>query len=67
MQETNEEIFFIDTHKGNAHSNKTQGFTKSMNMGIWVIGTLNHYFIRILKLKLNFQIMKQSGAKLRSF
>ena len=29
-----------------ATSNKTPAFTKSMNMGIWVVGTSNRLFIR---------------------
>ena len=30
-----------DTHRENTPSNKTQALTKSMNMDIWKIGTLN--------------------------
>ena len=39
----------------NTPSNKTEALTKSKNMYIWVIGTLNQLFIRgsyILKLNL---------------
>ena len=32
-------------HKEKAPSNKTQGFTKSTNLGIWVVGTINQLFI----------------------
>ena len=35
-----------DTHRENPVINKTQALTKSMNMDIWVIGTLNQQFIR---------------------
>ena len=34
------------TNREKASSNKTQAFTKSMNMDIWVIGTSNQLFIR---------------------
>ena len=37
---------FKDTHSENTPSNKTQALTKSMNMGIWVVGTSNQLFIR---------------------
>ena len=33
---------FKDTHKENAHSNKTLGLTKT----IWLVGTLNPFYIR---------------------
>ena len=39
MNEINE--LFRDTHREKAPSNKTPGLTKSMNMDIWVVGTLN--------------------------
>ena len=39
-------IFFKDTHKEKAPSNKTPALTKSTNMGIWVVGTTNQLFIR---------------------
>ena len=35
-----------DTQRGNIPSNKTQTLTKSTNMDIWLIGTLNQLFIR---------------------
>ena len=35
-----------DTHKDNTPSNKTKALKKSMNMYIWVIGTLIQLFIR---------------------
>ena len=35
-----------DTTREKASSNKTQALTKSKNMDIWVIGTLNQLFIR---------------------
>ena len=37
---------FEDTHRENTHSKKTRGLLKSINMDIWVIGTLNQLFIR---------------------
>ena len=33
-----------DTHRENAPSNKTPTFTKSTNIGIWVVGTSNQLF-----------------------
>ena len=36
----------LDNHRENALTNKTQVLMKSMNMAIWVIGTLNQLFIR---------------------
>ena len=30
-----------DTHRENTPSNKTQALQKSMNIDIWVVGTLN--------------------------
>ena len=36
-----------DTRRENTLSNKTQAFTESINMGIWVIRTLSQLFIRI--------------------
>ena len=35
-----------ETNRENTPSHKTQVFTKSMNINIWVLGTLNHFFIR---------------------
>ena len=39
-------MLFKDTHREKAPSNKTQAFTKSMSMDIWVVGTLNLVFVR---------------------
>ena len=39
-------LFLKDTHREKAVSNKTPALTKSTNMGIWVVGTLNQLFIR---------------------
>ena len=36
----------LDNHRTNALTNKTLVLMKSMNMAIWVIGTLNQLFIR---------------------
>ena len=38
---------FKDTHRGKAPSNKTPALTKSINMGICVVGTTNQLFIRV--------------------
>ena len=35
-----------DTHREKAPSDETQALTKSMSIGIWVVGTLNLVFIR---------------------
>ena len=44
-------------------SNKTEAVTKSINMYIWVVGTLNQLCIVVLIPKLNFQEAKVVGAK----
>ena len=31
-----------DTHREKAPSNKTQAFTKTMNLYVWVVGTLSY-------------------------
>ena len=36
-------IIFKDTHRGK-NTHKTAALMKSMNMGIWVVGTSNHLF-----------------------
>ena len=35
-----------DAHREKAPSNETQALTKSINMGIWVVGTTNQLSIR---------------------
>ena len=35
---------FKDTHSENRPSNRTQALTKSMNMDIWVVGTLSQFW-----------------------
>ena len=35
-----------DTHREKAPSNETPAFTKSRNMGIWIVGTTNQLFMR---------------------
>ena len=40
------EYAFKHTHSENTLTNKTQTLMKSMNMNIWVIGTLNQLFKR---------------------
>ena len=35
-----------DTHKEKAPSNKTSALTRSINMDIWVLDTLNQLFLR---------------------
>ena len=37
---------FKDTHKEKAPSNRTPTLSKSMNMGIWVVGTSHQLFTR---------------------
>ena len=39
-------IFFKDTHREKALSNKTPTLPKVMNMDNWVAGTLNQLFVR---------------------
>ena len=41
--------------RGKEPSNKTSALTKSMNMDIWVVGTTKQLFLRVLRLKHNFQ------------
>ena len=43
---TDKKIGFQDTHGQNILSNKTEALTKSMNMNIWAIGTLNQLIVR---------------------
>ena len=43
-----------DTHRENRPSNKTQALTRSMNMDIWVIGTLNEIFKRGFSTQIKF-------------
>ena len=38
-----------NTHRENLFSNKTEALTKSMNMNIWVSGTLNQLFYTSIK------------------
>ena len=44
-----------DTHKEKASSNKTQALTKSLSVGIWLVGTSNQLFIRGSYTEINFQ------------
>ena len=60
---TDKKIGFQDTHGQNVLSNKTEALTKSMNMNIWAIGTLNQLIIEVLILKLNFQKNKVVSVK----
>ena len=39
-------MLFKDTYREKAPQSKTPALTKSMNMGIWVIGTSNQPFTR---------------------
>ena len=39
-------IFFNNTHRKKAPSNKTAPLTESTNMDIWKVGTSNQLFIR---------------------
>ena len=47
-------MFHKDTHGKNTSSNKIAALTKSMNIYIWAIATVNQLFVRGLKLKLTF-------------
>ena len=49
-------------HLKDTHT-KTEALAKSMNMYIWVIGTLNQLFIGGSYTQVNFQKMKGSVAK----
>ena len=61
------ESLLLDNHRENTLTNKTQVLTKSMNMAIWVIGTLNQLFIRGSYTEINFKkIIKYVVAKPRS-
>ena len=39
-------LLFEDTQREKAPSNKTPALAKSMNMDIWIVGTLNQLLIR---------------------
>ena len=39
------QILFNDTHREEAPSHKTPTLTKNTNMGIWVVGISNQFFI----------------------
>ena len=56
-------ISFKDTHREKAPSNKTPTLSKSMNMGIELVGTSNELFIRGIKLKQNFRKNKVVTGK----
>ena len=47
-------ISLKDTHRENTLTNKTLALSKSMNMDIWVIGTLNQLFIGGSYIKIKF-------------
>ena len=55
-----DKVFFLvpislnDTHRENTLTNKTLALSKSMNMDIWVIGTLNQLFIGGSYIKIKF-------------
>ena len=46
--------FFKDTHKENTPSSKTEMLSKSLNMYIWVVGTLNQLSARSSYTQINF-------------
>ena len=52
-----------DTHRDKAPSNKTPALRKSTNMGVFTVTTLNQIFIKVLKLKQNFQKNKVVTGK----
>ena len=43
-----------DTHRKKEPSNKTPTLTKSRNMGIWIVGTINQLFMRGSKTETRF-------------
>ena len=49
-----------DTHRENTLSNKTETLTKSLNIYIWAIGTLNQIFLRGCHIQIKF-FKKLSG------
>ena len=49
-----------NSHREKAPSNKTQPLTKTMNMDIWVVGTVNQFFIRDSNIETKFS-KKQSS------
>ena len=49
------------------HLIKLQRLQKSTNMGIWVVGTSHQLFVRVLKLKQNFQKNKVVTGKTQFF
>ena len=60
-------FFLKDTHRERSVSNKTQALTKSMNMDIWVFGTLNQLFIRGFHTRIKFSKNKVVSGKSLSF
>ena len=38
---------FKDTHREKTSLNKTPVLTKSMNMDIWIVGTIKQLFVRV--------------------
>ena len=52
------ESSFKDTHRENTLPNKTQVLTKSMNINIWVIGTLSQLFKRASHAQFKFSKKK---------
>ena len=57
---------FKDTHRKKSPSNETAALTKSMNMDIWVNGTLKQVFVRGSLTETRFSKKQSSLAKLRS-
>ena len=51
-----------DTHKKNTTLNKTRTLTKSMNMGIWLIGALNQLFVRGAQIRFSKKKKKKHKA-----
>ena len=46
LQNLNPTSYLKNTHRENTPSSKTKALTKSMNMRIWEIGTLNRLFTK---------------------
>ena len=50
----NSRFLLKGTHRENALENKTQTLKKNMNMGIWVVSTLNQLFIKDFYIEIKF-------------
>ena len=60
-------ICFKDTHRENTPSNKTQVYSKMVNICVWVNGTLNQPFKKFLYSYSGFQKNKKVSGKTMFF